>query len=53
MNEITAQYGGTKYNIYITNNFDNIDACLDEYEVNEKILVVSDSKAADLYGMNS
>lgn len=42
--------GSIEYKIYVGNNYDAFDTYLEENRINEKILIVSDSKVLSLYG---
>lgn len=49
MREIKAKFGEKQYDIFITDSFDSLNELLTKYEINEKVLLVTDSKVGELY----
>jgi 3-dehydroquinate synthase len=50
MKEIDVNQESVNYKIYISNNFDGLNACFDEHKINDKLLIISDKKVWDHFG---
>lgn len=49
MKELDVNLKDSKYQIYIGNNFDSLCTYMDEHKIDDKVLIVTDSKVGQLY----